>query len=231
MQQGELKMSFTISFAGAKEYTPYEGGGDLYPFEGQTFGQILKIEEAVAKESKNSMLVFTIGCAEPEAKGMKAKKWVPVTGMRTDGKPNVLGLLDVVASVYSESMSSEDAIAKARSLDGQNLDSNVIINQLTGKTVYYEVRARSFQREDGSSGWSSEIANFSVKSKYNDLKSIGQHHKELPKQVTQGGSAGGAVGGLSLGGGQVGGQVSGQPNGTQAPQQQSGAKTGALGIL
>lgn len=224
-------MGFTISFAGAKDYTPYEGGGDLFPFDGLTFGKILKIEEAIAKESKNSMLVFTLGCDEAEARGLKAKKWVPVTGMRSDGKPNVLGLLDVVASVYSETMANEDAVAKARSLDGQNLDSAVIINQLTGRTLYYEVRARAFQRDDGTSGWSSEVANFSLKGKYNDLKSIDQHHKKLPAQVTQSGApdGGGQSGGLNLGGGQPNTNANGVQNTQQ--QQQSAPKTGALGIL
>jgi hypothetical protein len=225
-------VGFTISFTGAKDYTPYEGGGDLYPFEGKTFGKILKIEEAVAKESKNNMLVFTIGCEEPEAKGMKAKKWVPVTGLRSDGKPNVLGLLDVVGSVYSETMSDEDSIAKARSLEGQNLDSAVIQSQLTGKTVYYEVRARSFQRDDGSTAWNSEIANFTYKGKYTESKGLNQHHRNLPPQVAGGAPAasGGQSGGLNLGGGQPANTNANGAQNTQQPQQ-SAPKTGALGIL
>jgi hypothetical protein len=222
-------MGFTISFAGAKDYTPYEGGGDLYPFEGKTFGKILKIEEGVAKESKNNMLIFTIGCEEAEAKGMKVKKWVPVTGNRSDGKPNVLGLLDVVASVYSENMNDEDAVAKARSLDGQNLDSAIITQQLTGKTVYYGVRARSYQRDDGTTAWSSEVENFTQKGKYSEAKSLNQHHRNLPSQVGQSAPAGGGQsGGLNLGG-----APSGTANGAQNTQQTQApaAKSGALGIL
>ena len=86
-------MAFDISFAGATEYTPYEGGSDVYPFDGLTFGDIVKIEEGDSKTG-NKMLIFTLACAEEEAKGLKVKKWVPVTGTRSDGKPNVLGLLE-----------------------------------------------------------------------------------------------------------------------------------------
>lgn len=226
-------MGFTISFAGAKDFTPYEGGGDLFPFEGLTYGPILKIEEGQAKESKNQMLIFTIGCSENEAKGLKVKKWVPVTGMRSDGKPNVIGLLEAVASVYSESMSNEDAVAKARSLEGQNLDSGVILNQLTGKNVYFEVKARSYQRDDGTTAWSSELSNFKLKGQYLDMKNVGSHHRNLPLAVGQPNRDTGP----GTGGGQQqnannnqGGQQQQQNNGTGG-QQQSAPKTNALGIL
>lgn len=226
-------MGFTISFAGAKDFTPYEGGGDLFPFEGLTRGPILKIEEAQAKESKNQMLVFTIGCDEPEGKGLKVKKWVPVTGMRSDGKPNVIGLLEAIASVYSENMSNEDAVAKARGLEGQNLDSALIMQQLMNKIVYYEVKSRSYQRDDGTTAWSSELSNFKLKGQYTDMKNVGSHHRNLPPNVGQQQGGGQAQSGGQSGGSQGGQQAQGnqQQNGTAQQTQSSQAKSGALGIL
>src|SRR3990167_2245131 len=215
-------MAFDISFAGATEYTPYEGGSDVYPFDGLTFGDIVKIEEGDSKTG-NKMLIFTLACAEEEAKGLKVKKWVPVTGTRSDGKPNVLGLLDVVASVHSESLTTEAAIAKSRALDGQQLNSAILIQQLTGKRVHYEVRARAFQRDDGTSGVNSECSNFVMKQKYIDAKAINSHHR--PVDMTSLKAAPRATyGALGIG--------IGTANGASAPSTQpASAKPSPIGIL
>jgi len=219
-------MGFTINFAGAKDFTPFEGGGDLFPFEGLTHGLVADIKESKAK-SGNDMLVFTLVCAEAEAKGLKVKKYVPVTGMRSNGKPNVIGLLEALTSAYSESMPDADAVAKSRALEGQNLDSSVAIGALKGKPVYFEVKARVFQKDDGSSVWSSECSNFSMKGAYIEAKGNNTHHRNLPPNVGQSvaptAGGGGAFGDLGLGGPSANGVT--QQTAAVAP------KTGALGII
>lgn len=169
-------MGFTIQLDGAKDWAPHEGGGDRYPFEGYTIGVIEKIEESKSAAG-NDTLVFTVQCSEPEAKGLRARKWIPVSGMRKDNKPNVLGLFEALGAIYSTSMSQDEALAKVRALEGRQIDSDKLITSLVGKTVAYEVEDEAYTKQDGSSAVGTSLKNFIMKGRYDDAKATNTHHR------------------------------------------------------
>lgn len=176
----------TISFAGSGGYAgPFEGAGsELLPFQGYTFGKISKVTEGTAKESKNATLKLEIICEEKGAEGMRLQKVQPVTGMRSDKKPNVQGLLDILFSVYSGIEATQDAaMARVRALEGQELDSAGIVQELTGQRVWIDVNARKYTRDDGTDGWSSDIRNFVGKKRYEDALGANIHHRKNPDEA------------------------------------------------
>ena len=229
-------MGFTIQFEAAKDWTPYEGGGDLFPFEGLTYGIIKKIEAGISETSKNHTLSFTLECEETEGKGLRVKKSQAVSGKRKDDKPNVVGLYEAIAAIHSVSMPAAEAQAKVQSLEGRGIDSDALIKELTGKRVAFEVAARSYAKGDGSTGWGSEVKNFVMWQRYSDAQATNTHHRKLPdaaanrEQVGQPQSA--APAGQTMFGGNA---PAAAPNGASTNQAQpaapQGAPQGALGIL
>jgi len=180
-------MTFKINMSGASGYTgPYENqGSDLFPFQGITFGDIVKVETGVSKsESKNNLLNFEVICREDPASGCRVRKSQPVSGMRSDKKPNVVGLWDILTSVYTETLPLDAAIAKVKEFEGSELDADGAIEETLNRRVYFEVQARQFTRADGTTGWSSEIRNFLPKQKYLDAVKAKVAHRPNPPEAS-----------------------------------------------
>lgn len=200
-------MGFMIDFNGSGAYAgPFEGAGsELLPFQGFTYGKIVKVSEGTSKEAKNSTLKLEIVCEEQEASGMRLMKTQAVTGLRSDKKPNVQGLLDILFSVYSETEPQEKALERVKALEGQQMESAGIIQELTGQRVYLDVTARKYAREDGSDGWATDIRNFVGKQRYVDAKATNIHHRDLPEEALRAragaASAGAAAGSPATAGG------------------------------
>lgn len=240
-------MGFTISFKGVKDYTPYEGMSDTYPIVGLTFGTIVKVEEGEAKKPdkktgvKNKLLIVTVACDQTEAKGKKATKWIPVTGERDDGQPNVVGLLDVLTSAFSEKTGPTDegsakAIEKARSLDGNELESDEIKKTLMGQKVFYDIAPRKYVDErTGEDRMTTELKNFVVKQRWHAENEHGRAWKpfdadEALKAALQRGNTGGA----RKGGGsteEIGGKSANGAGETPAAETPKPKKGSALGLL
>lgn len=177
-------MGFTISFAGADKYTgPFEGSSVLFPWDGATYGDITEIETAKSKGG-NDMLVFTLVAKEPGAEGLTIKKYVPVSGMRSDGVPNVFALLDVIASVVSagDGVSDDDAVSAAQGLSGEQLTDEELKAKCLGKRAYFTVRAAPYDRKDGTKGWSSSVENMILRSSYESR--VPNQHSPLPAEAT-----------------------------------------------
>jgi hypothetical protein len=237
-------MAFNIVFNQAATFTPFEGGGDLYPFEGKTFGTISNVTEDKS-EKGNDQLVLDLVCDEQEAKGLKARKWIPVSGTRTDGKPNIIALYEALAAINSmcggpngEPLPSDAAVAKVRELEGRSVTSDQLIAALKGKRVCYEVAARTYAKQDGTTALGTEVKNFIMKSTYDDNKALNTHHRQIDEATVRaragGGGGGGQAAAPNLGGGNplAGSVMGGQPNGAAPAGQPAAAPTkGALGIL
>lgn len=194
-----------ITFKDAETFTPFEGkGSDLFPFQGLTYGQIKKVTEGSA-ESGNTTLTFEIVCREPADKqgrsgeGLRVVKTIPVTGLRKDGKANVLGLYEVLTSIYSGTEGSiEKAVAKIRELDGTQMDTKELADQMVETTVWFELQTKKFQRKDtGEDAWGSEVRNFVPKQKYSDQAAIDAHHRPNPAEMSKPAQSNGASAGAA----------------------------------
>lgn len=180
--------TFNLDFQGAKDYTPYEGSGlgGLLPWQGMTFGRIVEIEKGES-ENKNKTLALTVEFTEKGAEGVKLQRVQAVTGIRKDQKPNILGLYDILTSVYSGTEPNEEAaLAKVRALEGQSMNVDHIISLLMNQVVYVTVEAKKFTRKDGSAGWGSDIKNFIKKSRFEAAEKSNTHHRPNPPESAGG---------------------------------------------
>jgi hypothetical protein len=213
-------MGFKIEFGKApSDYTPFEGGGsDLFNFEGSVEAEITNVVEGKAKSSGNDMLTFTYVATDADCKGQRLVKSVPCSGMRSDDKPNVLGLLDVLNSVYSATEATDEAaLAKVRALAGKGLGSDKLITVLKGKKVFLEIHAREYEADSGNMIWSSDVRNHITRGKHEANKSIGAHRRPLPAAARD------AQGSTST-------PVNGATTSASAPQSSASAED-ALGIV
>jgi hypothetical protein len=197
-------MGFKIEFGKApSDYTPFEGGGsDLFNFEGSVEAEITNVVEGKAKSSGNDMLTFTYVATDADCKGQRLVKSVPCSGMRSDDKPNVLGLLDVLNS---------------GALAGKGLGSDKLITVLKGKKVFLEIHAREYEADSGNMIWSSDVRNHITRGKHEANKSIGAHRRPLPAAARD------AQGSTST-------PVNGATTSASAPQSSASAED-ALGIV
>ena len=185
-------MSFKIEFTGADGYVPFEGSGsDLLNFEGMTFADIQEVETGEAQESGNKTMKFTLLVADEEQyqnaspKGCRLVKVIPVTGLRKDKKPNVVGLLAVLHSAYSSEDGTDDdkALARVKALNGKDIDADALCKSFKGKRVFIDVSSRQYTNNQGQLVWTSDVRNFVTKGKHTDAKAIGAHRRPLPPGV------------------------------------------------
>lgn len=181
-------MSFVIKMgdAAASYDGPFEGGSPLLPFQGFTYAKIVKVEPSKSTKG-NQTLEFSMVCEEDPAIGFSLFKSQACTGLRSDGKENVLGLLDIVNSAYSE-LEGSDSAAKERvrtEFAGKDVDAAGIIENLMGQRVYLEIAASSYVSKAGKQGWGTEVKNFIGRDRFNAQKTAGGHHRPNPAQSAE----------------------------------------------
>ncbi len=194
-------MGFLINFGETEKFTPFEGSGaDLLPFEGIVECVIEKVTSGESRQN-NKMLIFTLVVKDDDAKGMRVVKRQPVAGTRSDGIPNVHGLLEILNSAWSaDGLDDAQIKAKRDGLSGSEIDDVQIGQQLTGKTVYADVSSRQYQNNSGAQVWTSEVRNFKLKRHVEDAKPVGAHRRPLPPapQAYLDGARSGNVGGSAV---------------------------------
>lgn len=181
-------MSFVIKMgdAAASYDGPFEGGAPLLPFQGFTYAKIVEVTPGKSAKG-NQTLEFDMVCEEEPGVGFSLFKSQACTGLRSDGKENVLGLLDIVNSVYS-TLEGSDSAAKERvrtEFAGKDMDAAGIIENLKGQRVYLEIAARAYVSQAGKKGWSTEVKNFIGRDRYTAQKAAGGHHRANPPESAE----------------------------------------------
>lgn len=198
-------MALNINFGNTSEYTRWEGGGsELLPFDGIFTCKVTKITEGKAKSSGNDTLTFTLIVQDEDARGRTVLRTQAVSGVRKDGKPNVLGLIAILESAWSaEGLTDEGIQAKIQELAGKQLSTTELAEWLVGKEVYCEMQAQSFSGRDGRVVWTSNARNFKIKRELDDAKGVNAHRRPLPPAATAGAAAPAAGAGTPVANGAV----------------------------
>lgn len=194
------KISFKVDFGEAATYTPYEGLGtsSLLKQDGFYAVTITKVVAGRSKESQNPKFTIALSVIDEDEKGATLLADVLAGGKDKNGNPLSRQLWDVF-----HSMGMTQAQVQGLAANGQQ-DGDVVISTLTGKTVYANVEAETY-----NGNTSSRVRGFIAGQRYNDAKAANAHRKPRKADVAFSGAPAGiqtpsttttAPAGLSLNG-------------------------------
>lgn len=174
-----------ISMVGAAGYTgPSSPRAQLLPFQGDTFGDIVEIEEGMSKTG-NVKLTFGIVVRETGGEGCRISKDQAVSGEmggKRKGTPNVTGLYDIYYSAFTGAVSEEEARKMVEELEGQELDTAEVMEELKGKRVWFRVKAREVEStKTGEVYMLSDIDRFISAQEFAANAESGNHHWPNPE--------------------------------------------------
>lgn len=143
-------MGFSVDFSGASNHEFQESGPKSLAQEGLYELQIVDVEEKTTGSGNQGFKVSMV-IVDPDERGKKLTKTIPLTGKRTDGKPNIGQYLDLLVSIYTGTGSSvEEATDKVAQFEGQSLQSDALKNAIMNKVCYGDVTSHIWKTPDGS---------------------------------------------------------------------------------
>ena len=167
------KVSFKVDFGEAASYTPYDGLGAsaLLKQDGLYKATIQKVIPGRSK-SGNPKFTLSIVVQDEDEKGQSIIGDVLAGGRDKDGNPLSRKLWDVF---FSMGMTQDQVRALAS--NGQQ-DEAVVVNALTGKTVFVNIEAETWEGKT-----SSRIQSFTSGQKYADAIAANAHRKPRKADV------------------------------------------------
>jgi hypothetical protein len=177
------KVSFNVDLSGLANYTPVEGIGSssLLKLDGFYSATVTKVLMGKSSSGNNK---FIVGLAVQDAdeKGATLIADVLVSGQDKNGNPNIRQLGDFLNSL-GMSMEQVRAFAANGTQPGDGL-----AQTLTGKTVYANVEAETYQNETRS-----RVRGYVTKQRYDDAVSANAHRKPRKADTAFSGAPAGAA--------------------------------------
>jgi len=197
--------SFTFSFAGLTDYSPYtgEGGSDIIPFDGYVAVKLVSFEAYHTKDKKYPAVKVRATIEDEDAKNMRLIDDVLCGGKDKNGNDLARQFADLLVSSGTTPESIQENARK-----GVSADIATICGQLVGRVAYCEIQAS--KKPDGAD--STEVSNWILKERYEQAKTIGAHRRG--RRAVQAANVAGAAS-FTMGGAPA--NTNGATAGTPAP--------------
>jgi len=177
------KVSFNVDLSGLANYTPVEGIGSssLLKLDGFYSATVTKVLMGKSSSGNNKFIV-ALAVQDADEKGATLIADVLVSGQDKNGNPNIRQLGDFLNSI-GMSMEQVRAFAANGTQPGDGL-----AQTLTGKTVYANVEAETYQNETRS-----RVRGYITKQRYDDAVSANAHRKPRKADTAFSGAPAGAA--------------------------------------